>query len=298
MNKKIFLLSAFICAGFIFFNCQTESENSGGGDSAVSAVVNNSSFSSGSSSSINGFSVTYDGNNNIAGSVPADNTVYSHSTTVTVKLNSGNLSKIPAAGTAEAFKFGGWNTKADGSGTTYTAGTGTFTITANVTLYTKWIKFELGDKGPANGWIFYDKGSYSNNWRYLEAAPSDLITTIDWSNVTDKSAGTGTAIGNGSYNTGKIIGQSGHIESIASKCTSLSIINNGVTYKDWFLPSKDELNLMYQNIKNIGGFATSSYCSSSEFSATIIWSQSLITGTQLSMNAKSLNYKARSCRVF
>lgn len=37
--------------------------------------------------------------------------------------------------------------------------------------------FSAGDIGPAGGWIYYDKGSYSDSWRYLEAAPSDLANT-------------------------------------------------------------------------------------------------------------------------
>jgi hypothetical protein len=30
--------------------------------------------------------------------------------------------------------------------------------------------------GPAGGSVFYDKGSYSNNWRYLECAPENAGT--------------------------------------------------------------------------------------------------------------------------
>ncbi|MDH6604359.1 putative repeat protein (TIGR02543 family), partial [Bacilli bacterium PM5-9] len=44
-----------------------------------------------------------------------------------------NLSKT-------GYDFAGWNTRADGTGTTYVAGTGTFKITANTTLYAKWKK--------------------------------------------------------------------------------------------------------------------------------------------------------------
>lgn len=35
-----------------------------------------------------------------------------------------------------------------------------------------------GDIGPAGGWVYYDKGSYSDGWRYLEASPGDL--SLDW----------------------------------------------------------------------------------------------------------------------
>ena len=34
--------------------------------------------------------------------------------------------------------------------------------------------YKVGDEGPAGGIIFYDKGEYSDGWRYLEAAPADV----------------------------------------------------------------------------------------------------------------------------
>lgn len=78
-----------------------------------------------------GYKVTYDKNGATSGSVPTDATSYNSGATVTVKSNSGNLAKT-------GYTFGGWNTKSDGTGTNYTAGSGTFTITANTTLYAKW----------------------------------------------------------------------------------------------------------------------------------------------------------------
>ena len=34
--------------------------------------------------------------------------------------------------------------------------------------------YQVGDIGPAGGYIFYDRGYYENGWRYLEAAPADM----------------------------------------------------------------------------------------------------------------------------
>ena len=47
-------------------------------------------------------------------------------------------------------------------------------------------EYKVGDIGPAGGYIFYDKGSYSNGWRYLEAAPADL-RVVDGKPTVDKS---------------------------------------------------------------------------------------------------------------
>lgn len=77
------------------------------------------------------YTVTYNANGATGGSVPTDATKYSSGATVTVKGNTGGLEKT-------GYSFAGWNTKDDGSGNNYAAGTGTFTISANTTLYAKW----------------------------------------------------------------------------------------------------------------------------------------------------------------
>jgi uncharacterized repeat protein (TIGR02543 family) len=82
------------------------------------------------------YSVTYNANATqhqtgvTSGSVPST-TSYASGTVVTVSANSGNLAR-------QGFTFAGWNTLANGSGTTYAAGSGTFTLNANITLYAKW----------------------------------------------------------------------------------------------------------------------------------------------------------------
>ena len=77
-----------------------------------------------------GYTVTYDGNGNTGGSVPTDSTSYSSGASVTVKDNTGSLVKT-------GFTFDGWNSQADGKGTSYSVGS-TFNIAANTTLYANW----------------------------------------------------------------------------------------------------------------------------------------------------------------
>lgn len=84
------------------------------------------------------YSVTYDGNGATTGMVPTDSKSYNESDTVTVLGNTGDLDKTTTVGGVEKnFVFAGWNTNADGTGTTYQAND-TFTITRNTTLYAIW----------------------------------------------------------------------------------------------------------------------------------------------------------------
>jgi hypothetical protein len=163
--------------------------------------------------------------------------------------------------------------------------------------------YSLRDMGPAGGYIFYDKGSYgSDGWRYLEAAregwsgnSADPIHYIGYYRTTgagtNQLVGTGTAIGTGETNTINLVaamGDTAYIELsgdakaiyVAKVCEDYT----GGGYSDWFLPSKDELNQMYLNLKvlNVSNFTGNYgyYGSSSEYSSTHAWLQSFNNGIQ------------------
>ena len=77
------------------------------------------------------YSVTYNGNGSTGGTVPTDANSYQQGATVTVLGNTGSLAKT-------GYTFAGWNTAANGTGTSYAAAA-TFTMgTVNVTLYAQW----------------------------------------------------------------------------------------------------------------------------------------------------------------
>jgi len=133
------------------------------------------------------------------------------------------------------------------------------------------VGYNIGDIGPAGGYIFYVNPNYkTDGWSYLEAAPQDQ-GFFQWYPGTNVIAGatgaTETAIGSGKSNTEKIISVQGQGDYSAWICKNLNI--NG--YADWFLPSKDELSLMYENLylKGISGnsFGREWYWSSSEVDA-------------------------------
>ncbi|HMO63323.1 MAG TPA: InlB B-repeat-containing protein, partial [Ferruginibacter sp.] len=84
---------------------------------------------------VNTYTVTYNGNGNTGGTAPVDgSSPYNFGATVTVSANTGGLVKTGSV-------FNGWNTAADGSGTSYAAtGSVTFTLgAANVVLYAQWL---------------------------------------------------------------------------------------------------------------------------------------------------------------
>lgn len=172
--------------------------------------------------------------------------------------------------------------------------------------------YAIGDTGPAGGLIFYVKGYYSNGWRYLEAAPVSTEWTLKEWGIGGYFVGTGTGIGSGQSNTTKIVdflnnNLDDYYGDVTYKTNRAAYLCDALTvdgYSDWFLPSKDELNLMYQNLHNIvipvGGFADLgnwNYWSSSEYSATIAWHQFFYNGSQ-SSGFKYFPKQVRGVRAF
>ena len=159
--------------------------------------------------------------------------------------------------------------------------------------------YDLRDIGPAGGYIFYDKGSYSDGWRYLEAAPvSTEWTDEKWGSYGTLIGGTGAGIGIGQSNTTTIVTWlNSHSETscAAQLCDALTIEG----YSDWFLPSLDELNLMYTNLKcfGVGDFTDRAYWSSTEYDANNAQRNLFSIGYQR-YNDKRSTFSVRAVRAF
>lgn len=170
--------------------------------------------------------------------------------------------------------------------------------------------YPIGGTGPAGGHIFYDKGSYSAGWRYLEAAPASTEWTAkEWGSFGTLIGGTETGIGTGQSNTTIIVNwlnnnsdnTQGDVtyktDRAAYLCDTLTVGG----YSDWFLPSKDELILMYQNLHDIfapvGGFTDDVYWSSSESTSGSAWIQGFNTNV-VRTHYKVYTFLVRAVRAF
>jgi formylglycine-generating enzyme required for sulfatase activity len=161
-------------------------------------------------------------------------------------------------------------------------------------------EYDVGDTGPSGGLVFYNKGNYSDNWRYLEAAAFDQSTGVEWNRGNWIYTGaTATGIGTGENNTDIIISNHGASSIYAgSICSNLVI---GI-FDDWFLPSMDELNLLYENLhlNNLGSFYGAWYWSSSE-STIQAWQakvQYFVNGNQDYNNKDWIGCRVRAIRAF
>ena len=134
--------------------------------------------------------------------------------------------------------------------------------------------YKIGDTGPAGGLIFYDKGYFSDGWRYLEAAPEDA-GEYRFGYSLFATPYTSTEVGAGRYNTELLVRymdfdgmaiSTQYRDEFDEYAARICFDYSYGGYDDWFLPSKDELNLMYENLyeAGLGSFVGTSYWSSSE----------------------------------
>jgi len=159
----------------------------------------------------------------------------------------------------------------------------------SVTLQLSKKYFDIGDSGPAGGIIFYvDFGGFTMTdngqiCHYLEAAPVDAPESpnITWG-PSGLSVSTEEWIGTGKQNTINIITELNSLGDTTSTYAARicdDFVHGG--HSDWFLPSYDELVLMYDNLhsEGLGGFTSAYYWSSSMNDSSSIKSHSFNSNT-------------------
>ena len=149
----------------------------------------------------------------------------------------------------------------------------------------------IGDS-YAGGIVFWVDASGEHG---LIAARADQSTDVHWFNGTYKSTNaTHDGVYAGAMNTMLIVAQQTADTAggnfAAKVAADYSVQEDGtsactgapteICYGDWYVPSKVELNLLYQQKSVVGGFANYSYWSSSEYSSYSVWFQFFNDGYQ------------------
>ncbi len=114
----------------------------------------------------------------------------------------------------------------------------------------------------AGGLIFYIDTTGNHG---LVCDTTDIGDSIAWHiGSNDTLIAGGTAVGTGLSNTDSIVAHY-HTDSASAAWICKNYTGGG--YTDWFLPSKDELNLMRQNLyaRGYGNWSSATYWSSSEY---------------------------------
>lgn len=119
---------------------------------------------------VESYTVNYDGNGNTGGTVPIDNKAYKTGDSVTILGNIGSLNKDD-----NFTYFSGWNTKADGTGIAYAAGSTFDMETTNITLYAQWTEL------PAVNATFNPVIGIFDKKKEVQA---DVATKITWGSAT------------------------------------------------------------------------------------------------------------------
>ena len=83
----------------------------------------------------------------------------------------------------------------------------------------------------------------------------------------------------------------------ARLCNEYSVTVGGITYGDWYLPSKHELNLLYLQKNVVGGFANNDYWSSTDSGSGDAWRQDFSNSYQFYFG-KNFNGYVRAVRAF
>lgn len=179
----------------------------------------------------------------------------------------------------------------------------------NIYLYGETIPFttlSVGQQGPAGGIVFYDKGIYSEGWRFLEAAPTDQNSVpTSFGCVNLSVANTSLFLGKGLLNTQLLTAACAEVSP--AKLSDDLVIG---TFNDWFLPSVTELFLMYFNLQeqNLGNFS-GEYWSSTDghlnpfsqlgpFANKKVWTVRFTGSTGSSQNFKNYIGNTRAARYF
>ncbi len=167
-------------------------------------------------------------------------------------------------------------------------------------------KYEIGDT-TRGGIVFWvdETGEHG-----LVCAFADQSDNAAWGTLGNATGAIRDNTYGGMTNTERIIINQGTNVFAADLCAQY----DGAGYGDWYLPSKEELNLMWKNLHRfgcpnvapdnsdcptaLGGFAAVFYWSSTEFDGSGAWGQYFFNGLQTTSLGKNFLERVRAIRAF
>ncbi|RPA66474.1 DUF1566 domain-containing protein [Cyclobacteriaceae bacterium YHN15] len=158
--------------------------------------------------------------------------------------------------------------------------------------------YSLLETGPGGGLVFVDLGNYDRGWRYMEALSFEsLYYNTFWFDHQFIPLGTSNTIGSGEINSYLYNQKNRAINQLSSMQVLAEFNQNG--YKDWFLPSIDELKEIREKLymNELGGFEDGTYWSSTEKDDMQGWLLNFSNG-QISSEYKAISNKVIAVRLF
>ena len=159
-----------------------------------------------------------------------------------------------------------------------------YEVTENPTTYT------AGDFVQGGLYTFTDGG-----YAYI-TSESDQSGNAEWGCQGVNIAGTVNAIGAGIANTALIVAGCA-TAGISARLADQLVLNS---FSDWFLPSLDELGMMWTELASdgLGSFINHTYWSSTQASATQAYTVSMNNGNANFHNKSNTNRHTRAMRRF
>jgi hypothetical protein len=175
-----------------------------------------------------------------------------------------------------------------------------------VTEYT----YEIGQYVSTQGGVIFHRYKDGGQENYLVVSIANQ-GSIGWSNITATAIGaSASSTWDGLANSNAIIGQAGFTNGAAKLCLDLVSLGKN----DWYLPSTDELSLLWHNRFNVnktlsgnstlgpiagaGELGSPTYWSSTESGTPTAYSFSFLSGFANSVSGKSDQNQARAIRKF
>lgn len=131
-NEALILASnsgGLVKTGYTFSGWNTSADGTGTLYTAGASYTTNANLTLYANWTVDTYVVSYNANSSTSGAVPANQTK-TYNVSLNLASNSGNLART-------GYVFNGWNTSADGTGTSYAVGAA-YTGNAAITLYAKW----------------------------------------------------------------------------------------------------------------------------------------------------------------